>query len=440
MKYLYRLRVCCYSLLLTLCISAGWQTVSAQNYESLRTRQIKSSAEYYSLQRADVEPGLYYDVRPGFDFTSVAVNVPTAQSLQGAYLLAAQDTFFLREDVHQAVGDSIKQSQLIIFESPQREISFFSADISGQTSFSLLNAESGRSEANARLQDRQKKKQTTREDRCSKPQIMPQTEWRAGLPTPSYQRVETVVRHNIVHHSAGSNTTTDFVNTVRNIYLFHTQDRGWSDIGYNFLIARDGTIFQGRSFGDVSLETDDIRGAHFCGQNSGTMGVCLMGNFNTALPSDTSVASLVRLLGWKLDKDNLQPFTTYAHPANSNLKVITAHRNGCATECPGENLYAIMDKVRMEVETYLEEACETPDPIVFAAYPVPTRNVLNVRLPQNRNPDRFLLINTLGQRQEMIASQEENNWTIDTEGLRAGYYVLQVSGPGFTYERKLLLY
>ena len=144
--------------------------------------------------------------------------------------------------------------------------------------------------------------------------------------------------------------------------------------------------------------------------------------------------------GWKLDKDNLQPFTTYAHPADSNLGFISAHRNGCATECPGENLYAIMDKVRMEVETYLEEACETPDPIVFAAYPVPTRDMLNVRLPQNRTPDLFLLINTLGQQQEMIASQGENNWTIDTAGLRAGYYVLQVSGPSFTYERKLLLY
>lgn len=424
-----------------LCISICWETAQAQNYESLRTRQINPPSEHYSLQQAVVTSDASYTVRPDFAFTSVAVNVSLETSLQGAYLLSAQDTFFLREDGHQVAGDSIKQSQLIIFEEVQHTFTFYPASIRGKVSFSLINAESGRSEVHARMRkSQQKQRQAIQQDNCSQPQIIPQSDWRAGLPVPAYQRVETTVRHAIVHHSAGSNTSTDFANTVRNIYLFHTQDRGWSDIGYNFLIARDGTIFQGRSFGDASLETDDIRAAHFCGQNSGTMGICMLGNFNTAIPTDTSVTSLVRLLSWKLDKENLQPFTTYAHPANSNLGVIAAHRNGCATECPGDNLYVMLDRIRLEVETYLEEGCSPPTPLAFQVYPVPARNELNVSLPENRAPDRFLLINALGQSREVVAIPQDESWKLDTTGLPTGFYVLRVSGQSFAYERKLLLY
>jgi hypothetical protein len=424
-----------------LCICICGQAAWAQNYESLRTRQITPPTEHYSLQRAEVRSAASYIVQPDFPFTSIALNVPPEASLQGAYLLVAQDTFFLREDAHQVAGDSIKQSQLIIFEAPQNTFTFFPAGIRGQVSFSLINAESGRSEVYSRLRERhQKQAQAAPQDACSRPQLIPQSVWRAGLPAPAYQRVETIVRHVIVHHSAGSNTSTDFVNTVRNIYLFHTQDRGWSDIGYNFLIARDGTIFQGRSFGDASPESDDIRGAHFCGQNSGTIGVCMLGNYNTAVPTDTSIASLVRLLSWKLDKENLQPFTTFPHPANNMLGVIAAHRNGCATECPGDNLYVMLDRIRLEVETYLKEVCTPSPPLAFKVYPVPARDELSISLPENREPSSFQLINALGQSLEMTASRQEENWKLDTTGMRAGFYVLRVSGLSFSYERKLLLY
>ena len=66
----------------------------------------------------------------------------------------------------------------------------------------------------------------------------------------------------MVHHSAGSNTNSNYTQVVRDIYLYHTQVNGcWSDIGYNYLVAQDGSIYNGRDPG--ALEQDDVLGRSF---------------------------------------------------------------------------------------------------------------------------------------------------------------------------------
>lgn len=426
--------------LLLLYILTSFNVVRAQSYEPLASSQSTSRSDFYQRQQVEVAANRFYSLNPDFAFTSVAVSINKNDSFDGAYLIVAQDTVFLREDEHQPEQDSIRQSRLVILASAQPSFLFFSASIAGKVSFSLINASQGQAEATRRMRQ-MRKQQYLQTEGCEQPLVIPQSVWRQGLPAPSYQRVETNVRHVIVHHSAGSNTNTDYTNTVRNIYLFHTRDRGWSDIGYNFLIGQDGSIFQGRSFGDSSLETGDIRGAHFCGQNSGTMGICLLGNFNTAVPSDTSIASLRQLMSWKLQKESLPPLERFPHPANANLGVIAAHQNGCATECPGDNLYAIMDKLRLSVATSLENDCGTPAPVAFAVYPVPAQNTVNVNIPTGLEPDTFWLIDAVGQRQEVTAVLQEasSNWVVELGSIRTGMYVLQVDGTGFCYERKLLV-
>lgn len=53
------------------------------------------------------------------------------------------------------------------------------------------------------------------------------------------------------------------------IKRWHVQDRGWSDIGYHYLIDRDGTVVNGRPV---------IRaGAHVRGHNAHSIGICLLG-------------------------------------------------------------------------------------------------------------------------------------------------------------------
>lgn len=61
---------------------------------------------------------------------------------------------------------------------------------------------------------------------------------------------------------------------VAEVRRWHVQDRGWKDIGYHFLIDRDGTLALGRPIDQV--------GAHTAGHNTGTIGVCLFGGFGSA--------------------------------------------------------------------------------------------------------------------------------------------------------------
>lgn len=60
------------------------------------------------------------------------------------------------------------------------------------------------------------------------------------------------------------------------IKRWHTQQRGWRDIGYAVLIDRDGSIAYGRDLDDDGDTFDDI-GAHTKGRNSRSVGVCLIG-------------------------------------------------------------------------------------------------------------------------------------------------------------------
>ena len=143
-----------------------------------------------------------------------------------------------------------------------------------------------------------------KKDDCEKPETILQSVWRTGLPNPTPGRISVVVKHCIVHHSAGSNTDTNYVNTIRNIYLLHTQSNGWDDIGYNFVIAPNGVVFSGRDPQGVDDE-DNIQGAHFCAKNGGTMGVCLLGNYNLVSPTQTMIDALEHLLVWKLNKEEL---------------------------------------------------------------------------------------------------------------------------------------
>ena len=72
----------------------------------------------------------------------------------------------------------------------------------------------------------------------------------------------------IVHCSA---TQADIDVGAREIREWH-QARGWSDIGYHFVIRRNGTIERGRPLHDI--------GAHVMGYNDKSVGICLVGGLD----------------------------------------------------------------------------------------------------------------------------------------------------------------
>jgi N-acetyl-anhydromuramyl-L-alanine amidase AmpD len=58
---------------------------------------------------------------------------------------------------------------------------------------------------------------------------------------------------------------------VAEIRRWHVQERGWRDIGYHWVIDRDGAVAPGRRETEI--------GAHVEGHNRGTIGVCLLGGY-----------------------------------------------------------------------------------------------------------------------------------------------------------------
>lgn len=163
----------------------------------------------------------------------------------------------------------------------------------------------------------------------------------------------TTVTHLIVHHSAGSNTSSNWAAVVKSIYDFHVGTQGYADIGYNWLIAPDGTLFEGRQ---ADPTTRNIVGAHFCGMNGNTMGVCMIGTYTTATITAEARNTLVRLLAWKCCGSNINPTATANHAAGL-IRTISGHRDGCSTECPGNTTYDALPTIRTDVNSYMNNGC-----------------------------------------------------------------------------------
>lgn len=186
---------------------------------------------------------------------------------------------------------------------------------------------------------------------CDSPAVISQSVWRTGLTPPVVGRSATPTQHCIVHHSAGGNGDTNYIQLVRSYYVFHTQVNGWDDIGYNYLIAANGQIFAGRDPEKPEIRQDNVLGAHFCSKNQYTMGVCMMGDFSLQGPTEAALSALQHLLAWKIHKDSLNPLGSMPHPNNNSslLPVVAGHRDGCATACPGDSLYVQLETLRQQL-------------------------------------------------------------------------------------------
>lgn len=154
--------------------------------------------------------------------------------------------------------------------------------------------------------------------------------------TPSY----TTVTHLFVHHQAGV-ANPPYAAVVASIWNLHVNTNGWCDVGYQWLIAPDGTVYQGRSGGN------NVVGAHATGLNGNTMAVCMLGNFQNDQPTQAALESLNALLAWKCCDSDIDPTGTSVHAGSGQtFKHISGHRDGAATLCPGDNMYARLPNVR----------------------------------------------------------------------------------------------
>lgn len=397
--------------------------------------ELERKGGYLSRLETTIGERRLYRVSTGFEASAVVVEVGRSQDLTGAYILSGTDTLHLRKDEHATERPGVPKANLtnlIVFRDPVKKFDFYPSGLQGKVVFNLLNAGSFKdTELNVRTSGKHK------ED-CEEPQSIDQEIWRKGLPEPKYNRLFTEVNHLIIHHSASSNSNTNYTELVRNIYLYHTEVNGWSDIGYNYLIAPDGTIFKGRDPGNGSQ--DNVLGAHFCGNNSNTMGICLLGTFTDISPTEEAVSSLVTLLNWKSIKNNLNPLGNISHQTNYRLNVIAGHRDGCATICPGDKLYDMLTDIRDETQGNMV-ACGMSKSITrLKIYPVPAETFLMIEYENAERLSEVNIFNMHGKRLSSRVQKYSNKQVrLDTRTLSPGLYLLRINEEGTWRDRKFIV-
>ena len=147
----------------------------------------------------------------------------------------------------------------------------------------------------------------------------------------------------VVHHTAltvGTDSRPP-VERMRALYTYHTNNRGWGDIGYHFVIDEHGTIYEGKSGGDY------VVGGHvYCG-NVGTVGIALMGNFEVEKPSQDQLASLKWLLDDLSERYDL-PIDKPSRFHGKRTSPIVGHGDLISTVCPGYFLRETLSQIRTQ--------------------------------------------------------------------------------------------
>ncbi len=283
---------------------------------------------------------------------------------------------------------------------------------------------------------------------CHLPSYVSRTGWNAP-PGQEYSNKSGVdptyspVSHLIIHHSAGANNSNDWGATVLAIWDFHVNSNGWDDIGYNWLIAPDGQVFEGRGGGN------NVVGAHFCGKNTGTMGICMLGTYEQQPPTAAAQASLNDLMAWKLCDAALDPLDT-AFLGNTGLRlpVISGHQDGCATLCPGSALFSDIPDIRQLVDqtigncvvSSLEEVREGGE---FEVFPNPNSGQFLLSWKQERAEEvRIMVLDSRGRlvyRENSFFQVGRVSTPLSLNHLKKGMYLVQVLSSSSVKNEKVLI-
>lgn len=116
-----------------------------------------------------------------------------------------------------------------------------------------------------------------------------------------------------IHHTAGSEKA-----SLESIAKFHVEKRGWPAIAYHIAINQAGDIHFLNEIEEITY--------HDSGQNTNSIGIVLVGNFEDYEPSKNMVESV------KLVTDALCK--------SLNIKGIRGHKDTSPTLCPGTYAYS----------------------------------------------------------------------------------------------------
>lgn len=144
----------------------------------------------------------------------------------------------------------------------------------------------------------------------------PRTSWSGQqIDVSNIEPMQPIYRITVHHSGDAEDATGDPADHLRQFERAH-KAKGWACIGYHFVIARDGTVFEARPL--------KFQGAHATGDNNiGNIGVCLMGNFdNRPIPAAQRKAL----------EDTIARLRKRYGIARTQLY---GHRDFKTTDCPG---------------------------------------------------------------------------------------------------------
>jgi hypothetical protein len=190
------------------------------------------------------------------------------------------------------------------------------------------------------------------------PPIIPREAWGADQCRPRTAPTYGDVQLGFVHHTVNANTYSPQQSAaiVLSICRYHRDEKGWHDIGYNFVVDRYGQIFEGRAGG----VDQPVIGAQAQGYNAISTGVANLGTFSGAPQTAAGVQATAELLAWKLSLHGAPvtgtvevtsaggPTNRHADGSLVTFQRISGHRDADRTSCPGDALFAQLPEIRAQ--------------------------------------------------------------------------------------------
>ncbi|MFF9041926.1 peptidoglycan recognition protein [Streptomyces sp. NPDC014892] len=190
-----------------------------------------------------------------------------------------------------------------------------------------------------------------------RPPIVPRSRWlEKDAPSQPPARYDDEVAAVFIHHTDSPNgyDCADAPRIIRGLYTGQTDAKHWDDIGYNFLVDRCGTIYEGRA-GGVDRA---VVGAHTQGFNHRTSGIAALGTFTAGVPVPRAMTdAIAALAAWKLGLSDIDPrgsvrltssnsLSRYAAGTTVLLPTLAGHSDGYMTSCPGAALAERLPAIR----------------------------------------------------------------------------------------------
>jgi hypothetical protein len=203
-----------------------------------------------------------------------------------------------------------------------------------------------------------------------KPVIVTRAGWGADLPSggcpprgpPQYGTVQAAV----IHHTVNANNYTpeEAPSIVLGICRFHVYGNGWNDIGYNALVDRYGTLYEGRAGG----LKQPVVGAQAQGFNSQTTSIASIGDHTSEAPTPAAQRSISQFLAWRMAVARAYPVTgtvqmTSAggpedrYPAGTVITVprIIGHTTLGLTACPGGAMIPLIPQIQAAIQKRIKK-------------------------------------------------------------------------------------